>query len=128
MEAKYEARKQELLEECKVASQVMDRVLSRLERFMDPFVERLVRSEQQSHAHTFVKGLLSDLEHKNVEFTDIPVDANPALRQEMQQRSGRHTVPQIWIGEQHVGGFDDLAQLERQGRFDQLLEQASRTP
>ena len=68
------------------------------------------------------------LEHKNVEFTDIPVDANPALRQEMQQRSGRHTVPQIWIGGQHVGGFDDLAQLERQGRLDQLLEQASLAP
>lgn len=67
MEAKYEARKRELLEECKVAPQVMDRVLSRLERFMEPFVARLVRSEQQAHAHTFVKGLLSDLEHKNVE-------------------------------------------------------------
>lgn len=68
------------------------------------------------------------LEHKKIEFTDIPVDANPSLRQEMQQRSGRRTVPQIWIGEQHVGGFDDLAQLEQQGRLDQLLEQASRTP
>lgn len=67
MEAKYEARKQELLEECTVAPQVMDRVLSRLERFMKPFVERLVRAEQAEHAHTFVQGLLSDLEHKNVE-------------------------------------------------------------
>lgn len=67
MEAKYEARKQELLEECTVAPQVLDRVLSRLERFMEPFVEPLVRREQQEHAHTFVQGLLSDLEHKNVE-------------------------------------------------------------
>lgn len=67
MEAKYEARKQELLEECTVAPQVIDRVLPRLERFMKPFVESLVRREQQEHAHTFVQGLLSDLEHKNVE-------------------------------------------------------------
>jgi len=67
MEAKYEARKQELLEECTVAPQVIDRVLPRLERFMEPFVEPLVRREQQEHAHTFVQGLLSDLEHKNVE-------------------------------------------------------------
>ncbi len=67
MEAKYVARKQELLEECMVAPQVMDRALPRLERFMEPFVEPLVRSEQQQHAQTFVQGLLSDLEHKNVE-------------------------------------------------------------
>ena len=67
MEAKYEARKQELLEECTVAPQVMDRVLPRLERFMEPFVELLVRKEQQEHAQTLVQGLLSDLEHKNVE-------------------------------------------------------------
>lgn len=67
MEAKYEARKQELLEECTVAPQVMDRVLRRLECFMKPFVEHLVRTEQVEHAHTFVQGLLSDLEHKNVE-------------------------------------------------------------
>lgn len=67
MEAKYEARKQELLEECTVAPQVMDRVLPRLERFMNPFVKHLVRTEQVEHAHTFMQGLLSDLEHKNVE-------------------------------------------------------------
>jgi SRSO17 transposase len=67
MEAKYEARKQELLEECAVAPQVFDRVLPRLERFMDPFVEHLVRREQVEHASTFVQGLLSDLKHKNAE-------------------------------------------------------------
>ena len=43
---------------------------------------------------------------------------------EMMQRSGRHTVPQIWIGERHVGGFDDLALLERQGQLDELLKTA----
>lgn len=67
MEAKYEARRQELLEECAVAPQVIDRVLPRLERFMEPFVEPLVRREQQQHAQMFVQGLLSDLEHKNTE-------------------------------------------------------------
>jgi SRSO17 transposase len=67
MEAKYEVRKQELLDECMVAPQIFDRVMPRLERFMAPFVENLVRKEQCEHARTFVQGLLSDLEHKNVE-------------------------------------------------------------
>lgn len=48
-------------------TEVSDRVMSRLERFMDPFVETLVRREQIGHAHTFVQGLLSDLKNKNVE-------------------------------------------------------------
>jgi len=67
MEAEYEVRKQELLDECVLAPQVFDRVLPRLERFMAPFVEHLVRKEQCEHAGAFVQGLLSDLEHKNVE-------------------------------------------------------------
>lgn len=58
---------------------------------------------------------------KNAEITDVSVDGRPELRREMIQRSGRHTVPQIWIGDLHVGGFDDLALLERQGRLDELL-------
>lgn len=61
------------------------------------------------------------LESKGVDFQDIGVDARPELRREMMTRSGRHTVPQIWIGEEHVGGFTELAQLERQGRLDELL-------
>ncbi len=65
------------------------------------------------------------LESKNVEYTDIRVDARPELRREMMQKSGRHTVPQIWVGEHHVGGYDDLARLERAGRLDELLKQAS---
>ena len=67
MEAKYEARKQELLEECTVAPQIFERVMPRLERVMEPFVENLVRKEQCKHASTFVQGLLSNLEHKNTE-------------------------------------------------------------
>jgi SRSO17 transposase len=67
MEASFEDRKQELIDECSVAPQVFDRVMPRLERFMEPFVETLIRREQVDHAHTFVQGLLSDLENKNVE-------------------------------------------------------------
>jgi glutaredoxin 3 len=61
------------------------------------------------------------LASKGVAYTDIAVDGQPGLRREMTERSGRHTVPQIWIGEHHVGGFDDLARLEQQGRLDELL-------
>jgi glutaredoxin 3 len=61
------------------------------------------------------------LDSKNVEYTAIDVDADPALRQEMMQRSNRRTVPQIFIGKTHVGGCDDLFALERQGQLDQLL-------
>ena len=51
----------------------------------------------------------------------IRVDLHPERRAEMMQRSGRRTVPQIWIGEQHVGGCDDLHDLDREGRLDALL-------
>jgi glutaredoxin 3 len=65
------------------------------------------------------------LDSKQVSYTEIAVDGAPELRREMTERSGRTTVPQIWIGETHVGGYDDLAWLERQGRLDELLTQAS---
>lgn len=61
------------------------------------------------------------LDRKGVQYDEIPVDGNFALRAEMEQRSGRYTVPQIWIGEQHVGGSDDLHALERSGQLDALL-------
>jgi len=68
MEAKeFEFRKEELVSECRVAPQVMDHIMPNLERFMEPFVDRLVRREQIEHAGMFVRGLLSDLEHKNAE-------------------------------------------------------------
>lgn len=67
MEARFEARKQELLDECEVAAEVFEEVMPRLERFLEPFVESLVRKEQVEHARTFVQGLLSDLERKNTE-------------------------------------------------------------
>ncbi|TNE64199.1 MAG: glutaredoxin 3 [Rhodobacteraceae bacterium] len=62
------------------------------------------------------------LDSKGVEYTDIDVMANPALRQEMMQRApGSYTVPQIFIGDIHVGGCDDLHALERAGKLDPLL-------
>jgi SRSO17 transposase len=67
MEKEFEARKQELLDESTVAPQIFDQVMPRLERFMEPFVESLVRKEQVDHAMTFVQGLLSDLDQKNSE-------------------------------------------------------------
>lgn len=65
--ADFEKRKQELRDECKLAPQVFDQVRPRLERFMEPFVDCFVRREQVDHSRTFVRGLLSDLAHKNVE-------------------------------------------------------------
>ena len=64
------------------------------------------------------KGLLK---RKGIDFDEIDVMRNPARRAEMEQKSGRHTVPQIWIGDHHVGGCDDLHALERAGKLDALL-------
>lgn len=55
------------------------------------------------------------------EIEKIRVDLQPELRVEMMQRTGRRTVPQIYIGETHVGGYDDLAMLDRQGELSVLL-------
>ncbi|MEW6314285.1 MAG: glutaredoxin 3 [Pseudomonadota bacterium] len=55
------------------------------------------------------------------EIDKIRVDLDATRRQEMTQKTGRRTVPQIYIGERHVGGFDDLSELERAGELDALL-------
>jgi glutaredoxin 3 len=55
----------------------------------------------------------------------VRVDLEPARRAEMRQKSGRNTVPQIWIDGRHVGGSDDLHDLEHSGQLDQLLAKAS---
>lgn len=62
------------------------------------------------------------LVEKGVKIDKVRVDLEPARRAEMQQRSGRRTVPQIWIGERHIGGCDDLYDLDRQGGLDSLLK------
>ena len=63
----------------------------------------------------------SIFQQKSISFKEINVDVDSALRQEMTQRSGRRTVPQIWIGEFHVGGCDDLMALQQSGELDKLL-------
>lgn len=55
------------------------------------------------------------------EIDKIRVDLEPQRKDEMIQRTGRRTVPQIYIGETHVGGFDDLAALDRAGKLEPLL-------
>ncbi|THD76883.1 glutaredoxin 3 [Thalassobius vesicularis] len=62
------------------------------------------------------------LNQKGVEYTEIDVWAAPERRPEMMQRAnGRRTVPQIFVGETHVGGCDDLYALEQEGKLDALL-------
>ncbi len=62
------------------------------------------------------------LSSKDVTFDEIDVMMNPEKRQEMMRRAnGRHTVPQIFIGDTHVGGYDDIAALDRNGKLDPLL-------
>ena len=51
----------------------------------------------------------------------IRIDLDPARRAEMMERTGRRTVPQIYIGDMHVGGYDELAALERAGELEALL-------
>jgi glutaredoxin 3 len=64
------------------------------------------------------------LRQKGVAVEKVRVDLEPARRAEMMQKSGRCTVPQIWIDDLHVGGCDDLYALERAGKLDPLLKAA----
>ena len=67
---------------------------------------------------------VSLLERKQVHFKEINAPHGTPERREAIQRSGRSTVPQIFIGGQHIGGCDDLLALERAGRLDPLLAAA----
>jgi glutaredoxin 3 len=67
------------------------------------------------------KGLLSQ---KNVAFSEINVEDEPKSREEMMARSKRRTVPQIFIGDKHIGGCDDLFELDRSGELDRLIQGA----
>lgn len=60
-----------------------------------------------------------------VAYEDIDVTGNATLRAEMEQRAGRRTVPQIWIGEHHVGGFDDMNELYHKGQLEPLLAEGA---
>jgi glutaredoxin 3 len=69
------------------------------------------------------KGLL---ESKGVEFTEYSIDGNEDARAQMAKRAnGRRTVPQIFINDQHIGGFDDISALDKQGKLDELLKEVA---
>jgi len=61
------------------------------------------------------------LDSKGVKYEEVAIDGDREARIKLQQMTGQTTVPQIWIGETHVGGCDDLYALERSGRLDQML-------
>ncbi|MDD5578895.1 MAG: glutaredoxin 3 [Methylobacter sp.] len=61
------------------------------------------------------------LDKKGVLYTEIYVDSKPGLREQMVAKTKRRTVPQIYIGDYHVGGFDDLYALDQQKKLDSLL-------
>ncbi len=61
------------------------------------------------------------LEAKGAEYTEIAMDGDRQGRKELAQKSGQHTVPQIWIGEKHIGGCDELTALDSVGQLDLLL-------
>lgn len=64
------------------------------------------------------------LESLNIDYENIPVDGDRQLRQHMETISGRDTVPQIWIGDTHVGGYTELRQLASTGQLETLLRGA----
>jgi glutaredoxin 3 len=64
------------------------------------------------------KRLLSAKGHS---WDEIDIEEQPDRRREMVERSGRTTVPQIWIGDRHIGGFDELSRLDAAGELDELL-------
>jgi glutaredoxin 3 len=61
------------------------------------------------------------LESKRWDYQDIPIDADQGLRSEMMEKSGQQTVPQIWIGDQHVGGCDELFRLEVGNKLERMV-------
>jgi len=61
------------------------------------------------------------LRSKGVSWTEVSIDVDPDKRAEMMSRSGERTVPQIFIGDEHVGGFDDLDALDQEGALDRML-------
>lgn len=64
------------------------------------------------------------LRAKGVDVEKVRVDLEPARRVEMMEKTGRRTVPQIYVGDTHVGGYDELAALDRAGKLDPLLNSA----
>ena len=69
----------------------------------------------------YCKAARQMLAEKGCQWQEIDLGEHPEQHQEMIQRSGRYSVPQIWIGDRHVGGFDDLTALDAAGELDALL-------
>jgi len=69
----------------------------------------------------YCAGAKNLLERKGVGYLEIRIDENPAKREEMEQRANRDSVPQIFIGNQHIGGFDELVELDMDDELDSLL-------
>lgn len=105
MEARYETRKRALLDECRVAPEIFEAVVPRLEEFLEPFVECLARPEQVAHAPTYVKGLLSDVERKNAE--------------SMAYRFGQDRMPLQW--------FVGVSPWDHEPLRDELVRQVGET-
>jgi len=74
-----------------------------------------------THYCPYCTGAKALLRSKKVEFDEIDVTEDPERRQEMEQRSGRWTVPQIFIDGDPIGGYDDARQLDAEGELDRLL-------
>ena len=70
----------------------------------------------------FCAQALGLLREKGVDYMEIEAGFDPAKRREMTERSGRTTFPQIFVGDHHVGGCDELLELDRAGEFDALLK------
>ena len=73
----------------------------------------------------FCAQALGLLREKGLEFTEIEAGFDPAKRKEMMDRSGRATFPQIFVGDRHIGGCDEMMALDREGKLDPLLQQAA---
>ncbi len=69
----------------------------------------------------FCQRALALLGQKQADVKVISVDGEPEVRREMTEKAGKTSVPQIWIGDTHVGGCDDLFALEAQGKLDSML-------
>jgi SRSO17 transposase len=116
MDRRFAARRDQLLADAEVDPRILRGVLPRLERFLDPFVELLQRSEQGGHARSYVAGLVSDLEYKNVESIAYLHDQQ---REPLQQFIGQSPWDhQPWITElahqvgQQLGGADGVLVLD----------------
>ena len=101
--SEFEVRKAAVLAECEVAPAIFERVVPRLERFMEPFVAALGRRERAEHALTIVQGLLSDLSHKNVESIAYRFGQERLPLQSLRaQRGVRNTGGDFGVGRRRV--------------------------